>query len=198
MPASRRDPLDGIDRLVVDGSNLLHQLVRGGGGPPAAIVGRLRGVIPGTVRILLVFDGPIDQGGGVGRVAQGMTVRYAGRRTADATILEDVEAAGMEDPSSPGRTLVVTDDNALRRILGRAGARSIGTAWLLGRFDRAVLSSPSTGNRRAPKPMPPTGDAADASSRDGEAPTRRWRPGRGATTKVGNPRRAPRRTRGRP
>jgi hypothetical protein len=196
MPASRRDPLDGVDRLVVDGSNLLHQLVRGGGGPPAAVVGRLRAAIPGTVRILLVFDGPAEQGGGVGRVAQGMSVRYAGRRTADATILEDVEATGMEDPSSPGRTLVVTDDNALRRILGRAGARSIGTAWLLGRFERTALSAPSTGNRRPPKP--PTADASDAPGTDRDPPIRRWRPGRGATTKVGNPRRAPRRSRGRP
>ena len=196
MPASRRDPLDGIDRLVVDGSNLLHQLVRGGGGPPAAIVGRLRAAIPGTVRILLVFDGPAEQGGGVGRVAQGMSVRYAGRRTADATILEDVEAAGMDDPSSPGRTLVVTDDNALRRILGRAGARSIGTAWLLGRFERTALSAPSVGNRRPPKPTP--AEAADGTGAEGDPPTRRWRPGRGATTKVGNPRRAPRRSRGRP
>ena len=196
MPASRRDPLDGIDRLVVDGSNLLHQLVRGGGGPPAAIVGRLRAAIPGTVRILLVFDGPAEQGGGVGRVAQGMSVRYAGRRTADATILEDVEAAGMDDPSSPGRTLVVTDDNALRRILGRAGARSIGTAWLLGRFERAALSAPSVGNRRPP--TPPTAGDADGTGAEGDPPTRRWRPGRGATTKVGNPRRAPRRSRGRP
>jgi hypothetical protein len=197
MPASRRDPLDGVDRLVVDGSNLLHQLMRGGGGPPAAIVGRLRAAIPGTVRILLVFDGPAEQGGGVGRVAQGMSVRYAGRRTADATILEDVEAAGMDDPSSPGRTLVVTDDNALRRIVGRVGARSIGTAWLLGRFDRTVLSSPSTGNKRAPTP-PPGASGSDGDGADGSAPGRRWRPGRGATTKVGNPRRAPRRSRGRP
>ena len=197
MPASRRDPLDGIDRLVVDGSNFLHQLVRGGGGPPAAVVGRLRAAIPGTVRILLVFDGPAEQGGrGVGRVAQGMSVRYAGRRTADSTILEDVEAAGMEDPSSPGRTLVVTDDNALRRLLGRAGARSIGTAWLLGRFDRTALSAPSAGNRRPPKP--PMADGSEGVASDGDAPTRRWRPGRGATTKVGNPRRAPRRARGRP
>ena len=196
MPASRRDPLDGIDRLVVDGSNLLHQLVRGGGGPPAAIVGRLRAAIPGTVRILLVFDGPAEQGGGVGRVAQGMSVRYAGRRTADATILEDVEAAGMDDPSSPGRTLVVTDDNALRRILGRAGARSIGTAWLLGRFERTALSAPSVGNRRPPQP-PAAGDPGGTGT-ESDPPTRRWRPGRGATTKVGNPRRAPRRSRGRP
>jgi hypothetical protein len=196
MPSSRRDPLDGIDRLVVDGTNLLHQLVRGGGGPPAAIVGRLRAAIPGTVRILLVFDGPAEQGGrDVGRVAQGMSVRYAGRRTADTTILEDVEASGMEDPSAPGRTLVVTDDNALRRGVGRAGARSIGTAWRLCRFDRTVLSAPSAGNRRAP--MPPPSAGGDGTGPDGEPPTRRWRPGRGATTKVGNPRRAPRRTRGR-
>jgi hypothetical protein len=196
MPTSRRDPLDGIDRLVVDGSNLLHQLVRGGGGAPAAIIGRLRAAIPGTVRILLVFDGPAEQGGGVGRVAQGMSVRYAGRRTADATILEDVEAAGMEDPSSPGRTLVVTDDNALRRVLGRAGARSIGTAWLIGRFDRTALSAPTTGNRRAPAPPPSA--AGDGKAADTDPPTRRWRPGRGATAKVGNARRAPRRSRGRP
>ena len=86
MPASPRDPLAGVERLIVDGTNLLHRLGRGGAAPPAAAIGRLRAAIPGAIQIVLVFDGPADQGGKLGKVAQGMTVRYAGRRPADVVI----------------------------------------------------------------------------------------------------------------
>ena len=51
MPeAPRRPPLDGIDRVIVDGTNLLYRLGASAGGPaPAsAVVGRMRGAIPLT------------------------------------------------------------------------------------------------------------------------------------------------------
>jgi hypothetical protein len=62
-----RDPLAGVSRLLVDATNLLHQLGRGpaGGGdrlPPAALIGRLRAAIPPEVSIELVFDGPPERG----------------------------------------------------------------------------------------------------------------------------------------
>lgn len=189
MPASPRDPLAGVERLIVDGTNLLHRLGRTGAAPPAAAIGRLRAAIPGAIRIVLVFDGPPDQGGALGKVAQGMTVRYAGRRPADVVIAEDVEASAGGGPDG-GRTLVASDDNALRRIVGRSGARTIDLTWLLGRLERPFLASPAAGNRRPPLPPGP-GSAPDGGpSRDEEdLPFRRWRPGRGATRKVGNPRR---------
>ena len=81
-----RSPLDGTTRLLVDGTNLLYRIGRVRAAPPAAVIGRLRAAVPGTVTIDLVFDGV---GHGVfGRVAQKMTVRYSGKRTADDVILD--------------------------------------------------------------------------------------------------------------
>jgi hypothetical protein len=185
MPDRRGDPLAGVDRLLVDGTNVLHQLARSGAAPPAAAIGRIRAAIPGTIRIELVFDGPADQGGAVGRVAQGMTVRYAGRHSADDILREAVEAAALADPASASRIVIVTDDHALRRVLERSGARTLPARWLIGRFDRTVLAAPAAGNQRAPRaPAGPSDDDPDVA---------RWRPGRGATAKCGNPRRLPRR-----
>jgi hypothetical protein len=53
--------------------------------------------------------------------------------------------------------------------------------WLIGRLERGRLSAPSTGNARGPAPQA----ADDTDERPG------WRPGRGATTKRGNPKRRP-------
>ena len=74
--------------------------------------------------------------------------------------------------------------------MSRSGARTIDLNWLLGRLDRATLASAAPGNRRPPPPPPP-GSAADGAPTGDEddPPFRRWRPGRGATRKVGNPRR---------
>ncbi len=185
MSPAPRSPLDGADRVVVDGTNLLHRIGRAGS-PPATVVGRLRAAIPADITIELVFDGV---GHGVtGRVAQQMHVRYSGRRTADDAILELVgDAAG---PSGPGavaaaRTLVVSDDRALRTTLTARGARTAGLAWLLGRLDLPA-ASPSTGKRAAPigSGRPPAGSAGPAvdAERD-ERPG--WKPGRGATSKTG-------------
>jgi hypothetical protein len=186
MPPAPRSPLDGADRVVVDGTNLLHR-IGGAGAPPAAIVGRLRAAIPADIAIELVFDGV---GHGVtGRVAQQMHVRYSGRRTADDAILELVGDATA--PSSAGavaaaRTLVVSDDRALRTSLTARGARTAGLAWLLGRLD-LPYAAPTTTGRRAPSigsGRPPAGAAgsAGAGERD-ERPG--WKPGRGATSKSG-------------
>ena len=87
-------PLDGTTRLLVDGTNLLYRMGGRGLAPPAALIGRLRAAVPGTVTIDLVFDGV---GHGVfGRVAQGMTVRYSGKRSADDVILDLASEAAME------------------------------------------------------------------------------------------------------
>ncbi len=183
MAPAPSSALDGIDRLVVDGTNFLYRLGSGTAAPPAAIVGRLRAAIPGDVEIQLVFDG---MGHGVtGRVAQKMHVRWSGRRTGDDVILELLGTV----PSDAARVLVVTDDRNLRIALTARGARTVPLVWLANRLSIPILSSPAPGNRRPPigsgAPKPGAGGLAGAQqdTRDDDRP--RWRPGRGATTKVG-------------
>jgi hypothetical protein len=179
MPTSR-DPLADTDRVIVDGSNLLPALARRGGAVPrAALIGRLRAAIPPTAAVELVFDGAPDPGLRGERIASGVGVRYSGRRTADEMIIGLVEAGGR---AGAERILIVTDDRELGGAVRALGARTAGTAWLVGRLDRPRLASPSVGNRRPPS-SPPVGPAADDPDRDP------WQPGRGATTKRGNPRR---------
>jgi hypothetical protein len=184
-----RDPLAETDRLLIDGTNLLHALAKGRGAaagtamPPATVIGRLRGAIPAAIGIELVFDGCPEPGMRGERVASGLVVRHAGRRSADDVLIGLVEEARhVAGPAAATGLLVVTDDQALRTSLRGLGARTAGTAWLIGRLERRSLAAPTTGNRRAPK-APATDDG------DADADRRRWSPGRGATVKKGNPRR---------
>ena len=182
MPTSR-DPLAESDRLIVDGSNLLPALARRGGAvPPAALIGRLRAAIPPTTAVELVFDGAPDPGLRGERIASGVGVRYSGRRTADEVIIGLVESAGRAFAEG---LLIVTDDRGLGGAVRALGARTAGTSWLLGRLDRRRLASPSVGNRRPPT-TPPAGPAATPADDPDRDP---WQPGRGATTKRGNPHR---------
>ena len=185
-----RDPLENTTKLLVDGTNLLYAMTRGPGDrqPPAAVIGRLRGAVPKEADITLVFDGPPERGVRGERIAGGLTVRYSGRRTADEVLLGMVDdAVTWSDADGPGAAsvLVVTDDRDLRAAIHRRGGRSAGTSWLIGRLERPRLTSPSVGNPRPPKP-PHVAQEAIATEDDG---TKRWTPGRGATTKRGNPRR---------
>ena len=126
---------------------------------------------------------PIGPGMRGERVAAGLIVRHAGRRTADELLISLVEETrATAGPAAAGRLLVVTDDLGLRSELRARGARTAGTRWLLERLDQHRLRSPSVGNRRSPSP-PAAGTADDGEARPG------WKPGRGATTKRGNPRR---------
>jgi hypothetical protein len=188
VTGDHRDPLAETSRLVVDGTNLLHALRRGSGAaPPAALVGRLRAAIPAPVVIDVVFDGPPDPGMSSRRAASGMTLHHSGRRSADALIAMLVGGPlERPDPLGASGTLVVTDDVGLRGRVRALGARTAGTSWLLGRVDRVGLSAPAAGRRRPPPP-PAAGPGDD---RDGDREP--WKPGRGATTKRGNPRRTPR------
>ncbi len=200
----RTDPLAATERLIVDGSNLLHALARGRSGPaPAAtLIGRLRGVIPPAVRIELIFDGPPDLGLRGTRIASGLTVRHSGRVSADSLIDRLVaDAIGTGGTTEAAHAagwaiLVVTDDIELGRAIRRRGGRTTGAAWLVRRLDRPSLSGPAIGNRRRPSP-PQSGTAGDPGSTDARNARddghvedgTRWRPGRWATRKTGNPRR---------
>jgi hypothetical protein len=199
------DPLLGTERLLVDGSNLLHALGRGRGGPaPAAtLIGRLRAVIPPGVRIELIFDGSPEPGLRNTRIASGLTVRHSGRSTADALIdrlVADAIGSGgtAEAAHAAGDAiLVVSDDVALGGAVRRRGARTAGTAWLTRRLERGILSAPAAGRPRPPgPPRGPTSGREDKADDADEG--RRWTPGPGATKKTGNPRRGQRRRAGGP
>ena len=147
-----RDPLAATRRLLVDGTNLLHAMATSSAGaaPPAALIGRLRGAIPAATTIELVFDGPPERGLRNERIASGLIVRYGGPRTADAVILAMIDDVRLVDGADgTAGLLVVTDDRDLRHGARLRGARTAGSAWLLGRLDARKLSSPSVGNPRA-------------------------------------------------
>lgn len=199
-----RKVLDGVERLVVDGTNVLHMLRRTASPlPPATLIGRLRAIVPAGVSVIVILDGSPEHGLVSRRVASGVEVRYSGHWTADDVI---VRLAEYEFAASPRGTLVVTDDIALAGTVRRAGARTVRNAWLSDRLDRQRLSAPSAG-----RPGPQGGGAvgglgggAGAQVGAGRAPTRpapaadpadgdgpRWEPGRGATRKHGNGKRRP-------
>lgn len=200
--AHNRDPLAGVTRLLVDGNNLLHALRRGADRlPPAALIGRLRAAVPAATNIEIVFDGPPEPGVRGERIAHGVSVRYGGRFTADTilvTLVEDVAmVAGAERGAGSPATdaiLVVSDDRDLRFALQRRGARTAGTSWLVTRMERPKLMAPSVGN---PRPQVPPrlrqGPPSSIRDSDADAGDRGWSPGRGATRKTGNGKRAPKR-----
>jgi hypothetical protein len=192
-PVSRRNPLEGVTQLLVDGTNLLHAMTRGPDRrPPAALIGRLRGAIPPETKITIVFDGPPERSIRGERIAGGLTVQYGGRYSADTILVTLVEDTSMtsSEANATDKILVVTDDRDLKFALRKRGARTTGSAWLIGRLDRPRLASPSAGNSRPPAPpripQPQPGEETE------EMTEPRWNPGRGATTKKGNPRRQPR------
>jgi hypothetical protein len=197
-PGVSADPLVGTDRLLVDGSNLLHALARGEerlgeAAPAAALIGRLRAAIDPAVGIEIVLDGPPDPGMHNTRVASGLIVRHSGRRTADQLIVWLIDEArraagpgGQGRRSSADNLLVVTDDRELGTAVRARGGRTVGARWLFGKLERRIGESPAIGRRRAPTPPSPAGSAEAE-----EEP--RWRPGRGATVKRGNPKRGRRR-----
>jgi predicted RNA-binding protein with PIN domain len=196
MPQPDRDPLVATRRLLVDGTNLLHAISKAAGtagaAPPAALIGRLRGAIPAPVTIELVFDGPAERGLRNERIASGVIVRYSGARTADTVILTMIEDVRLVDGADGTATLlVVTDDRDLRHGSRLRGARTAGSAWLLGRLGSGRLASPSIGNPRPARPPRPIAKGASDDAERDEPERRGWTPGRGATTKKGNPRKAP-------
>ena len=156
-----RDPLTGIDRLLVDGSNLLPALARRGGqAPQAALIGRLRAAIPAPVGIELVFDGAPAPGLRDTRIAAGLIVRHGGRRSADALLIDLVDhARAVAGAAAAAGLLVITDDRDLRVAVQSKGARyrrhgagcsvaSIDRAWPRRRSATGVHRIPARPPRR--------------------------------------------------
>jgi hypothetical protein len=182
--------MTGTTRLLVDGTNLLHQLSSGPERqPPAALIGRLRAAIPPDVAIELVFDGPAERGLRGERIAHGVSVRYGGRHTADTilvTLVEDVAmAAGA--PAGGGSLatesiLVVTDDRALRYAIQHRGARTAGASWLVARMARSCRRRRSATSGRRSRP-----DFASPRRAPWRRPSRIVRVGRPAVARPARP-----------
>jgi hypothetical protein len=215
----RLDPLDGTERVLVDGNNLLHAIRRSSApGPAAALVARIRAAIPLPAQIELIFDGPAERNLRGERIAKDLTVRHSGGRSADELIVASVDAArAATGPAATASILVVTDDRAVGEAVRRLGARTAGAPWLIRRLDRGSSGGGrpggpevGLGNRRPsarpparPSARPPARPLAHPGAGSGAGPgdgpagadddaAPGWRPGRGATAKRGNPRRAPR------
>ena len=197
MPDDRR-VLDGITRLVVDGTNVLHALRRSPEPlPPAALIGRLRALVPPGVSVTVVLDGSPEHGLVARHVASGVEIRYSGRFTADELIGRLLEDHRADAPA----TVVVTDDIELGGAIRRLGGRVARTGWLVGRLERQRLSAPAPGRPGLVPPASPIGQGSgaghsgthpgQAAAAAEDAGPARWSPGRGATRKVGNGRRRP-------
>jgi hypothetical protein len=193
-PRSDAD-LDLVELVIIDGDNLLHA-VRGSrdAGGVAWLLPRLRAWRPPDLSIIVALDGHADRGLGDRRpLAPGISVRHGGMRSADDLIVSLVETRPYAERA---RTVVVTDDGQLRDRIRHAGATSKRVAWLVDRLSgRGPVAGPETGPQASigRRPSTRTGPAADE-SRSEEDP-RPWQPGRGATRKRGNPKRAPHRGR---
>ena len=76
---------DELDRPRILRNEFTIQFQRFGAAPPAALIGRLRAVIPAPIAIELVFDGPAEPGLRGERIARGAGMR-------DRTIKAQAEA----------------------------------------------------------------------------------------------------------
>ena len=173
--------LDGIAVLLIDGNNVLHRMA--GAADPGAqrtLLPRLRATIPDTVATVFMLDGHADTGAyGRERVRPGFEIRHSGSITADDALLKLIRDAPPE--IRHGMT-IVTDDTALANRARALGARTTRLAWLEQLIGSPQARRTSIGSgRRSGQPARPANHQEDE--------RQPWQPGRGATRKVGNPRR---------
>ncbi len=172
------NPLDGVTRLYIDGNNLLHRTSGGvDDGAQRLLLAKLSGTIPPTIHTVLMLDGHAASGTDRRqRVRRGLEIHHAGSISADDALLHLVRDAPPAD--RPHLTLV-SDDRALYEKARHLGARTQRLAWLVGLLEKppARARSVSVGAGKAPRQDVPQTERAP------------WQPGRGATTKRGNPRR---------
>jgi hypothetical protein len=191
------DVVAGLDLLLIDGDNLLHD-VRGSRdeGGVAWLLPRLVAWRPDHLRIVVALDGhPAPGETARQRVTRGIEFLHSGSRSADDLLLEllaDQPYAGRS------RTAVVTRDRGLRTRVNRAGGLTRSLDWLTGelagpgargRSDQGQVRPVGIGQGKPPRPGPVDSPAIEGE--EGDA----WTPGRGATKKRGNPRRRPKRGR---
>lgn len=172
-------PLDGIDRLLIDGNNLLHRM--SGNADPGSVrllLAKLSGAMPDTTPTIVMFDGHAASGTDrQQRIRRGLDVQAAGSISADEALLNIIR-----DTSANKRAgvTIVTDDRPLTEKARHLGARTKRLDWLEQLLAAPGVSSNTGIGRKGvrPPPKPETGDEREP-----------WTPGRGATKKKGNPKR---------
>jgi len=185
--------IDDVDLLLIDGDNLLHD-VRGARdeGGVAWLLPRLSGWRPPHVRIIVGLDGhPATGETSRKKATRGIEFHYSRRRSADDMLIDLLKAQPFAGRS---RTAVVTRDRGLQARASRAGAQTRSVNWLMrqvSRPPRGAKGASSTGiGQGKPTARPHYDPYAPAEDGGGS-----WEPGRGATRKKGNPKRAPKGTR---
>jgi predicted RNA-binding protein with PIN domain len=186
---------DGLARLLIDGDNVLHD-VRGtrDEGGVAWLLPRLADWRPASLDILVALDGhPAPGESNRPRVARGIVFRHSGSRSADDLIVSQLEAMPYSQRS---RTAVVTRDRDLQHRVRSAGGLVRSVDWLMGSISG---ERPNAGSDASPvgigQGKPPRGLHAAGADREPDESGPSWSPGRGATRKKGNPRRAAKRER---
>lgn len=165
------DPFAGVERVLVDGSNLAYALGRDSASaaprPNVAVIAAVRASFPPGVRVEVVFDGTgaigTGRAGRLSRAASNLFVEHSGRLSADRVIEGAVASQLAADgPAGTWGILVITDDRELRGLVQAKGARVAGTTWLAARLARVGSggggaggtggrSGTSFGNRRPPR-----------------------------------------------
>lgn len=161
--------LDEIDRILVDGNNLLHRTAgTAAGAAPRLLLARMAAAIPTTIDTVLVLDGQPDAGSPSRmRIRRGLEVRHSGRVDADGVLVYLVESQPFVDRA---RTIVVSDDRGLVERVRTAGGHTRRLDW----FQRLLDAGPA---------VPRSGSAA------GNAPpTRRGRDHGPGDPRLGEPR----------
>src|SRR5687767_1293637 len=118
-------PFASIERLLIDGNNLLHR-VSGGAGDVAlrGLLARLSGTVPSNVSVIVMLDGHSAPGTGRSqRITPNIEIRHAGSITADDALLALVR-------DRTGWTTLVSDDRALRDKARHLGAHTERLDWL--------------------------------------------------------------------
>ena len=181
-----------IALLLIDGDNLLHE-VRGSrdAGAVAWLLPRLRRWRPDGMHIVVALDGHAEPGQpGRWVAAPGIWFQHSGSRSADDLLIEMLREQPYAERT---RSAVVSGDHGLADRARRAGGATRQVAWLLrqlnaasgpGAISSGTASPVGIGQGPPTRRATPTSHSADADGRDA------WQPGRGATRKRGNPRRA--------
>ncbi len=197
---TRPDGVEEFDLLLIDGDNLLHD-VRGSRdeGGVAWLLPRLSGWRPKHLRIIVGLDGHAAPGeASRNRATRGIEFHHSGSRSADdllVSILRSQPYAGRS------RTIVVTRDRGLQARANRTGGVTRSVDWLMAQVAGTGRRSVHRGRGGSgTKPIgigqgkPPPKRHFDAPD-PAEAEQEGWGPGRGATKKKGNPKRAPKQSR---
>jgi hypothetical protein len=201
--------------VLIDGDNLLHR-VRGtrDEGGVRWLLPRLRAWRPTGVRIVLMLDGHPEPGESFRRqVVTGIESHYSGSVDGDTALIKLLASRPYADRI---RTVLVTDDRQLadrarhlhawiRRLdwfvgqLASGGAALLATSSPADQADMGPAPRPggislmvrpvTVGAGRAPRRAPGMVGGDPSRESDGGPERDPWKPGRGATRKVGNPKR---------